>query len=719
MKLFRYLHFIFFFALFFFVSAQSAYAGTAWQPQSDWGVELINRDTSGGSGDSTDSGVNAMEPAISKDGRYILYTSRATNIVPGTDTNGHELDSILHDRVTGQNEYADVNEEGDQTASPALAISDDGRYTIAPFLDHQTNTIASPGNGNYGFTFSANNRYISSIGGTSAYVLDRNSDQSTVVSKKADGSNFTSVFGPIGLESTMSGNGRYVIFSSDEDDQNSGDTNGKRDVYVRNVVDGKTIWVSKQLPSIDVREACDATSLSRNGRYAVYRCSAVIGTSGLYVVYVTELSTGETEVASLDDNGEIFTNGGGGTASISPDGRYIGFGVVIDNTTQYAIRDRLTNHTALLTQEEGGIGLGNSSALGHATFSGDSRWIVFDSRANNLGPENVTISSNVYLRPLPFNVTEPPTDTTAPVVSNPSWTVNPKFTNQQSTLTVTVSDDLSGIYTGEYFIGNTDPGQGNGIEMTWQGARLSANFGTNLLQGTYDINVRVQDNVGNWSSLTTTQLVVVNALPVTVTFNSVADTYVRSGLTNHNQGGSQFMQVQSSGDNRGLVRFDQNVMQSSISGNVISAKLRLTITDTMGSWGTTGRTVDVHRLISDWVEGNGTENDKGTGSGATWNCAIDSIISNTAKNCSGSTEWNMGQPSNHPWMQAATDTEVIITNQTGIVEYDVTSDVAAFMNGTSNYGWLIKKTNENQTGQVSFGTRESSSVPQLVVTYQP
>jgi protocatechuate 3,4-dioxygenase beta subunit len=211
--------------------------------------------------------------------------------------------------------------------------------------------------------------------------------------------------------------------------------------------------------------------------------------------------------------------------------------------------------------------------------------------------------------------------------------------------------------------------------------------------------------------------------PVTVTFDSSADTYVRSGQDNHNYGAGAFMNIQASGDNRSLVKFDQSAIQSSISGTVLSAKLRVTIVDNGNNWGATGRTVDIHRLISDWSEGNGIENDRGTGSGSTWNCAIDSIISNQAKNCSGSTEWEMGQPNNpnvHPWAASPSDSETITNNQSGVVEYDVTSDVTSFLDGTnSNYGWLIKKTNEGQNGQVSFGTKESSSIPQLVVTYQP
>jgi hypothetical protein len=212
--------------------------------------------------------------------------------------------------------------------------------------------------------------------------------------------------------------------------------------------------------------------------------------------------------------------------------------------------------------------------------------------------------------------------------------------------------------------------------------------------------------------------------PVTVTFDAFEDTYIRSGQSNRNLGGGTFLRVRSSGKNRALVKFDQAELQSTIgSGEILSARLQLMITDNGNNWGTEGRTVDIHRLIADWVEGNGTEDDRGIGPGATWNCAIDSLIENRTKDCSGSTEWEMGRPNDpsvHPWVEMATDTQTITNNQTGVVEYDITDDLASFMNGTNNnYGWIIRKTKEGQSGKVSFGSKESPSAPQLVVTYQP
>lgn len=241
--------------------------------------------------------------------------------------------------------------------------------------------------------------------------------------------------------------------------------------------------------------------------------------------------------------------------------------------------------------------------------------------------------------------------------------------------------------------------------------------------GEYTVVVVVRDNQQSTGSTQATVTVVVPD-PATTTFNSSADTYLRSGTPNRNLGGGGFMRLQASGDNRSLVRFDQSTMQTEIGNKeILSAKLRVTITDGGTGWGQTGRTIDVHRLLTNWTEGNGTENDQGTGSGVTWSCATDSNIDNSSKNCSGSTEWEMGQPNNpsvHPWAQPASATQTITNNQTGVVEFDVTSDVASFLNSTNqNYGWLIKKTNEGLSGNVSFGTKESTSAPQLVVTYQP
>lgn len=94
-----------------------------------------------------------------------------------------------------------------------------------------------------------------------------------------------------------------------------------------------------------------------------------------------------------------------------------------------------------------------------------------------------------------------------PVVGTPMLSVNPKSVSQTSVLTATVTDDVSTVQNGEYFVG-ADPGVGNGLPMSLSGGTLSATIGTSLAPGVYTVGVRARDVVGNWSPASTTLLVV-------------------------------------------------------------------------------------------------------------------------------------------------------------------------------------------------------------------
>src|SRR5262249_26687522 len=78
----------------------------------------------GGAEANNDSGA----PIISADGRYVVFDSYATNLVPG-DANGF-TDVFVHDRLTHHTELISRNENGAQGngSSYASSISRDGRY---------------------------------------------------------------------------------------------------------------------------------------------------------------------------------------------------------------------------------------------------------------------------------------------------------------------------------------------------------------------------------------------------------------------------------------------------------------------------------------------------------------------------------------------------------------------------------------------------------------
>ena len=77
---------------------------------------------------------NGARPAVTPDGRYVVFTSAASNLVPN-DYNG-AWDVFLRDRVNGTTERISLSSAGADpngnsgADSYRLAISDDGRYVI-------------------------------------------------------------------------------------------------------------------------------------------------------------------------------------------------------------------------------------------------------------------------------------------------------------------------------------------------------------------------------------------------------------------------------------------------------------------------------------------------------------------------------------------------------------------------------------------------------------
>ena len=82
---------------------------------------------------------------MSDDGRHVAYDSDASNLVP-EDTNG-AADVFVHDRTTGRTRRVSVANDGGQgdRESHFGSISDDGRYVA--FTSAATNLVADDTNG--------------------------------------------------------------------------------------------------------------------------------------------------------------------------------------------------------------------------------------------------------------------------------------------------------------------------------------------------------------------------------------------------------------------------------------------------------------------------------------------------------------------------------------------------------------------------------------------
>ena len=92
---------------------------------SNWGLEYVSLSTAGTPGDA-----GSDNPKVSWDGRYVAFDSRATNLIAG-DTNG-AIDAFLRDRWTAQTTRESLGLGGAELNADSLAtgMSADGRYLL-------------------------------------------------------------------------------------------------------------------------------------------------------------------------------------------------------------------------------------------------------------------------------------------------------------------------------------------------------------------------------------------------------------------------------------------------------------------------------------------------------------------------------------------------------------------------------------------------------------
>ena len=157
-------------------------------------------------------------PAISADGRFVVFRSRAGNLVPG-DTNGFE-DLFVRDRLAGSTERVSVGPGGDQANAPSWMpdISADGRFVA--FASSATNLDAGDPNG------------VDDI-----FVRDRESGTTTRASVSSGGA----LADAVSFRPSVSDDGQRVAFQSTATNLVPGDTNVRDDVFVRDLRAGSEV----------------------------------------------------------------------------------------------------------------------------------------------------------------------------------------------------------------------------------------------------------------------------------------------------------------------------------------------------------------------------------------------------------------------------------------------------------------------------------------------
>jgi hypothetical protein len=251
-------------------------------------------------------------PAIDQSGRYVAFISNAPNLVTNALVGEYHL--YVRDVQTGVTVVADAGMDGTgSSVGPATypRLSADGRFVAFEALD--ANLVPNDRNRDY-----------------DVFVRDLVSNTVEMISAHHPSLPSASPNGPSAISSySVSDDGRYVAFSSEADNLTSNDTNAMRDIFVRDRQTGTNILVSANQGGGVAHGLSAQPVISGNGRYVAFSSTAddlvSAKTSSFQDIILHDLLSGTNALVSLNSSGTHGGNSNSYSPWISADGKRVLF----------------------------------------------------------------------------------------------------------------------------------------------------------------------------------------------------------------------------------------------------------------------------------------------------------------------------------------------------------------------------------------------------------
>ncbi|PHS14845.1 MAG: hypothetical protein COA78_05540 [Blastopirellula sp.] len=405
----------------------------------------LSADLSVSANDGTYSSVESMANSVSNDGRYVVYVSPASNLI-ANDTN-NSSDVFLYDHQNDQTHLISKNSFGEQAnkVSYAPSISDDGRFIVFTSSATNLSPFATRGRLNVflhdfilGTTQLVSKSFDGLTEGNSVSIDSTiSADGSLIVFDSyasnlvpGDTENSDDIFlynvaqdsiSRISIELaenenevykynfSISDNNQYLFFQSNSSLLVGNDTNASTDLFRYQISNGNIIRVSLGTGGVEAIGNSVNTSVSADGNSLVFESRAGNLTSKEFVgagVFYRDIISDTTKLISVNNNGDP-SDRGASLPSINADGTLVTFmssaGNLTENTNNFGLgvflHDLSNSTTSLISMNSNGDYPNQRSDF--ATISSDGSTVVFVSNASNLveGDENGSSDLFAFDRP--------------------------------------------------------------------------------------------------------------------------------------------------------------------------------------------------------------------------------------------------------------------------------------------------------------------------------
>lgn len=354
---------------------------------------------------STRTAAGAFYYRMSANGRYLAFTTEASNLVPGqVDTNG-QSDVFVYDRVSGTTKLVSHNRNSrtattkDPLRSVSPSLSADGRYIVfesfaVDLVSGQTDTPDT----------------------IDVFLYDQVVETTVLVSHTRGSS--TTVGNGLSYGDLISADGRVILFDSYASDLAEGqiDPHRFRDTFVYQRGSGEVTSVSRRdpgNPSIAAEGPSSIGDISADGRFVLFRSRAndlvpgqidkpyynpeLFERTGTWDVFLLDRATGKTRLMTHTTDSPATAIGRSSTISpvLSADGRFAAFSLT-GNSHEFFLYDQLADTFLLVNPHPGlpGQSVGRPDAF---SLSADGRYLAYACNGCQVVPGLGSLHNYVFL----------------------------------------------------------------------------------------------------------------------------------------------------------------------------------------------------------------------------------------------------------------------------------------------------------------------------------